>query len=1142
MIGTVPTETSTQAFNANSVAAVYISSGYGDLATKSEAGVGKTSVFENEALSLQNGIYGMSDPANLRGMVERFEVELTQGGTSKGTYRIRLINPTDELEVFLFGIYNAAFPNSNTPFEMYAKAAEENVAVTTVNAVDESNPLKDLLSRGMQLPFLYLRWGYGTSEEEGLSRIHKCVLVDCEYSISNNKDKVIELHLVDWFSSLAGNQTFNIAPHVTEQNCLDDAKQLRGFGSILGDLIVKYSGVFPGVYPVYDSKSLNMVKLDVLANNLAVTDYRLLLEYQKESSVGEPGKFTGTGTVEDVAAAIAGGVLKVPDTLEQGKDFSTGDELSDSNKIWVDAYSKVFKFLGINQRHTSEIVNMDPVTIDNTEFTPPDSRSTLGAAFNNLKNDATISIVEIGLLDFIIPVWETPNLKFPPLVTDPMVLGQGTMMSTPLQSFSTPRLINYNPSLDMMVEMYNNPKMPHGGFVMGWLSRLNRTRDARLNSLTTSQEYYLKNVRNPAATITFTELEQVVASLRKLVKDYIIPRKPVYPNSDAFKLLPRALLLLNSFIAPDPNKGQPAYMFSESGSLSLDEQYLLYTPLATATTVDIPSDLVLGSVGTFQTRGLPTKPGVGLINKPTVHIGDDYNIGNFGVKSYSFSPFISLIPSPPAIALLEQKFLQMQISILAEAQETIIATTHELTDFQISQSTDVISHNKAWRKVVATRDIVGGQSHSVTAFLGTGNSTTPHITGVLIELITAINKLVVGEKDKFVVQQLDLNSLTPENFTDLFKPTGLISSLEGGDAVKDLIRKNKPMLLMIGRSSWLGTTFNNRLTSKVHSFPEITRTEEDLQDYLFLSYGQKDSIVTDLRFMGDIRTLYNIPRAFYATKQFADLKGFFKTADQDETNKMIADLIVFIHQNRTESKLTATKNLLTITATDADEAVNARVERDDILKERLELEAITAIDYMSHKEYLDHFPTLITEFTNEQLTAGGFKDPIAARKVASILGSKEFTELLFPVVEYYDSSFKGVLGLGLQSGGMNRLKQHRQLNVASFYNSLEELEAASIDAKMNYVKNSQNESWQVEISTLGIPEIDIMGAEFFARRIVLSVNTPRGGTTSAGAQGFHWLSGVYAIAGIKHELEPGSGFRTSLSLIKIPAATLPNYA
>ena len=340
MIGTPPTETNTRAYNGNSVASVYISSGYGDLVAKTDGLPGQNVQFDDPSLSLQNGIYGMSDPANLQGLVERFEVELEQGGTSKGTYRLRLINPTDELELFLFGIYNAVFPSTKTSFDIYAEAALEQQAKTTVNAVDQDNPLKDLLSRGMQLPFLYLRWGYGTKLEEGLSRIHKCVLFSCDYSINANKDKVIELHLIDWFSSLAENQTFNVAPHLTEVSCLDENKQLKNFNVVVEELITKYSGVFPGIIPLYDSDSSNMEQLRVIANNMAVLRWDEYLEYEKTDSVGQPlnfANFVASSTAETAADTLGSAdVLTISDDLTLGKDFSDSEnELSAAHKIWL---------------------------------------------------------------------------------------------------------------------------------------------------------------------------------------------------------------------------------------------------------------------------------------------------------------------------------------------------------------------------------------------------------------------------------------------------------------------------------------------------------------------------------------------------------------------------------------------------------------------------------------------------------------------------------------------------------------------------------------------------------------------------------------------------------------------------------------
>lgn len=1130
MIGTPPTETSTRAFNANNVASVYISSGYGDLVTKSEQGGGDTTVFDDAALSLQNGIYGMSDPANLKGMVERFEVELTQGGTSKGTYRLRLLNPTAELELFLFGIYNATFPNTKTPFEMYANAALADEAKETVLAVEESTPLKDLLSRGMQLPFLYLRWGYGTKQEEGLSRIHKCVLFGCEYFINNNKDKVIELHLIDWFSSLAENKTFNIAPHLTEESCLDGEKQLRPFTEILGSLILKYAKVYPGVYTLFDYEAMNLVNLDTIASNLAVRDYGRYTRYVRKNP-GDADKFVPGSdlqgnTVEEIDSSRT---ISLGRKLPQGKDFSSPDELTPLNMIWLAAYSKVFKFLGINQRHTSETLNIDPVTVENLDFNPPDSRSALGVAFNKYKKDVFIKTTEIGMLDFMLPVWEAPEVKSTWIAQDPTLM---VAAKPKLQPFLTSRTINLNPNLVMQAEMSkDNPLTPtvYGPFVKGYLSA---TQNANtFDAVGTGREV----TQIGAYKISFADFETIIIGIRKLLPDLL--------SFEKIELLGKKSESLPNAVITNTTLGlsQPNYTTNEA-------DFLLYSPLVAGTSVE---SLFVGSLpphelrsfGTFQTKGaittnpfFPVSPNETTAgNNPSIEKASP--IRNFTIKhsiSSQYTPIIRLVPSPQAIATLEAKFLQLQIDTLAGAKEIVDneafaagAAAHR-AGATGSAAADL---SREYRETAL--EVPNNQRHTVTASLGTGNSTTPHITGILKTVIAAINKLVVGEEDPFIIQQVDLNSLSPENFTQLFEPTGLLHNEKDSVSMERWLQK--PTLLLIGRSKWLATSFSDRLTSKIYSFPEITRTEPNLQDYIFLTYGQKDSIVTDLKFTGDIRTLYNIPRAVYATKQYDDLNHFFKTTDQEEVFDIITDLIVFIHENEYAAELSVIKDSITelraSSASEADILTQTR-RRDQILKERVELKNITALNYETYKPYLENFPSLVTSFTEDQLTDAGFTDHIAARKVASVLGTKEFKDLLFPVQK--DAEGKEVLD---SEGALIR-----QLDVAEFQTSLAGLESASMDAKMNYVRNSQDESWQVEIATLGIPEIDVQGAEFFSRRVVLTVNSPRGGKSSSGEEGFHWLSGVYAIAGIKHVLDPSAGFITNLSLIKIPAAALPDYA
>ena len=1118
MIGTPPTETNTRAYNGNSVASVYISSGYGDLVTKTENGSGPNGQFDDPALSLQNGIYGMSDPANLQGLVERFEVTLEQGGTSKGTYRLRLINPTDELELFLFGIYNAVFPSTKTSFDIYAEASLAQQAKTTVNAVDQDNPLKDLLSRGMQLPFLYLRWGYGTKLEEGLSRIHKCVLFSCDYSINANKDKVIELHLIDWFSSLAENQTFNIAPHLTEVSCLDENKQLKNFNVVVEELITKYAGVFPGVIPLYDSESSNMEQLKVIANNMAVLHWNEYQEYVKTDSVGQPlnfADFTATSTGETAADTLGSARLTISDDLTSGRDFSDSEnELSAAHKIWLGAYSSIFKFLGIKQSHSSDPVAIQPVTLSSPGFTSPDYQSAMGPAWVEYKKNVSIKTTEIGVLDFMLPVWEAPEFKPPWVTVDPLI---GALPSPLTQPFSTPRTINYNPNPVMQAEMASDLSQPKGPFVKGYLHR-------GLGDLQKIDKIGAGNIdaaakQLDAYSISFNDFEIIIGGIRKMLPS-LLSYEQIEQYGEYWGSMPTALITFDTLLASQSTYTDITFQ---------EPDFLLYSPLAAQTSVD---SLVVGmtppqelrNFGTFQKR-----EAVGYNNS----LRSAYSLQNFyvtpglsnrkGVKTSS----LPLVPSPQAIATLEAKFLELQKEVLAGSTKIVakegLAKMGRDNDF-----TTLTPDNM--------RDIVAPYSHSVTAFLGTGNSTTPHITGVLINLVTGMNKLVVGEADPFVVQQVDLTELTPEELTDMFKPTGLLYNLNLFAEEEAQIYFDRPTLLLVGRSSWLVNAFSNRLLSKINSFPEITRVEEEYQDYIFLSYGQKDSIVTDLKFTGDIRTLYNIPRAFYATRQFNSLQGFFKTTTTSETNQMLKDMILFVHDTQNEKKLSNLQYALTQSSND-ELTQSLLKDRDAIETERADIQNINAIDYLTHKEYLDMFPALVTEFTDEQLESAGFKDPLAARKVTSILGSKEFTDILFPVKDYSDQS---ALHGYANSQGSTIIS--RQLDVAFFNQKLSQLERASMDAKKNYVENTQNEAWQIQIATLGIPEIDVMGAEFFARRVYLTVNTPRGGKTKEGTEGLHWLSGIYSIVGIRHELEPSSGFITNLSLVKVPAAAMTTYA
>ena len=88
----------TAAYNANEVAAVYMSLDRDDLLSNEEGGSALEGMNKGGLNSekLQNGFFGLSDPLGGRGFLESFEANFELGENSS-TYKIRILNPTTEL-------------------------------------------------------------------------------------------------------------------------------------------------------------------------------------------------------------------------------------------------------------------------------------------------------------------------------------------------------------------------------------------------------------------------------------------------------------------------------------------------------------------------------------------------------------------------------------------------------------------------------------------------------------------------------------------------------------------------------------------------------------------------------------------------------------------------------------------------------------------------------------------------------------------------------------------------------------------------------------------------------------------------------------------------------------------------------------
>lgn len=108
----VPASTDTRAFNANEVAQVFMSFDRNDLLSVS-AGA-----------TLEPGFYGMSDPLNLRSSMERFECDFAYGANTQ-MYKLRLLNPTTELEYQFAQFFQQIYPTSHGVVNDWASVAKD---------------------------------------------------------------------------------------------------------------------------------------------------------------------------------------------------------------------------------------------------------------------------------------------------------------------------------------------------------------------------------------------------------------------------------------------------------------------------------------------------------------------------------------------------------------------------------------------------------------------------------------------------------------------------------------------------------------------------------------------------------------------------------------------------------------------------------------------------------------------------------------------------------------------------------------------------------------------------------------------------------------------------------------------------------
>tara|TARA_R110002012_G_scaffold42917_4_gene116425 strand:- start:734 stop:4930 length:4197 start_codon:yes stop_codon:yes gene_type:complete len=230
----VVSNTNTRAYNANEVAQVFMSFNRNDLIT---APSGST--------LLEPGFYGMSDPMGMRSTLERFEVNFAYGSNTS-MYKIRLLNPTTELEYQFAQFFQQIYPTAHGVVDGWISDEKRREHLDSVTGDRDDYYLNTGDGSRNVVPTIYIRWGYGTEEENGLSQIHKCRVTDVKYHMNANEDKVVELMLVDLFTFTRTSNTFNKREHIAMVPWKDPSNPE---GKLVSQMLMEVLGGFASVYP-----------------------------------------------------------------------------------------------------------------------------------------------------------------------------------------------------------------------------------------------------------------------------------------------------------------------------------------------------------------------------------------------------------------------------------------------------------------------------------------------------------------------------------------------------------------------------------------------------------------------------------------------------------------------------------------------------------------------------------------------------------------------------------------------------------------------------------------------------------------------------------------------------------------------------
>ena len=400
----------------------------------------------------------------------------------------------------------------------------------------------------------------------------------------------------------------------------------------------------------------------------------------------------------------------------------------------------------------------------------------------------------------------------------------------------------------------------------------------------------------------------------------------------------------------------------------------------------------------------------------------------------------------------------------------------------------------------------------------------PHITKTFYNFLDSLNSVVLGTNNKLIAAPLELKRLSPaalENTVNrLFK--------EAPQELIDDLLKERPSVLLIGPEDRIQEVAFKNLVKPILSFPEITDADPNVFDNtaVFLNYGTKDSIVTDLDFDAENLFLVELMSAYAGIQGIAGLDAI------GDITKVSKKQIYALVKNG-KIKEGEENEAVTSAREAALEAIKLEEEQgppqiainkdgDSIHNEFIPLPVAQYFRFIELDEN-DTDARGFQSFLNTTMDGDTLKDFFYNQNPETRLDKTYFVEK-----REWEYSTKTDLAYERVT------RVPRPIRFVNYYALFHKIgpefsDAKITDSKYQFMKAMRDYAWQLEITTLGVPEIsEIQDLDSQGRDVVLTVFDVRNDLDNTP----HWLSGIYQIMSINHSISPSDGYTTSYKLVK----------